>query len=543
MQDNAPPQPRASAPPSDGEKPLRRHLIFLDGTWNSDDREGEQTHIVRLRNLAMPKIRAPGPDGTSGKVLCLQSIYYDSGVGTGLSRLDRFVGGALGAGLSTNIRQAYRYLSAVYRAGDEICVFGFSRGAYSARSLVGYIAAAGLLKRRYCTPAAEAAAWAYYRIPPKQRYPGSNAARDGLVHENVRVRAMGIFDTVGALGIPSTWARTINRLFLQFHDTEVSRIVDYAFHALAIDEKREPFQAAVWQRPRHEEFKRIEQVWFPGVHSDIGGGYSEHRLGDIALTWMIERLTRGPGTGSDPHVYLHGRPQGGTPPGSSRSRVRAATASPSEPPHRRLGPIEPDDEVQAPGAPDDNLAPQNESRSMFYRLLYPWPLLRLIGQTWPRGDRAAIRRRFAVNAFKPFQEPISEMVHWSALVRLGRTVEAAESPAVRAQALVYAPPNLVAVLPNILMTYARKDDQLVGSQQDALDEMRRLAARLHAEAAAPDSGIHQVRVVRHLPEASPDPEKPGAVKVRELDPDQPEDCVAVLAQLLRLWCAGLLTPA
>lgn len=542
MQDQAPLQRQAapSASPPDGEKPLRRHLIFLDGTWNSDDREGEQTHIVRLRNLAIPKVRATGEDGASGKALCLQSIYYDSGVGTGLSRLDRFVGGALGAGLSTNVRQAYRYLSAVYHPGDEICVFGFSRGAYSARSLVGYIAAAGLLKRRYCTPAAEAAAWSYCRIPPKQRFPGSNASRDGLVHENVRVRAMGIFDTVGSLGIPSTWARTINRLFLQFHDTEVSRIVDYAFHALAIDEKREPFQAAVWQRPRHEEFQRIEQVWFPGVHSDIGGGYSDHRLGDIALSWMIERLTRGPGTEADPHVYLYGKAQGQTPPRSGRGRVRAAARA--EPLHRRLGPIEPDEEAQAPGVPDDNLAPQNESRSLFYRLLYPWPLLRLIGQTWPRGDRAAIRRSFAVNAFKPFQEPISEMVHWSALARLGRTVEIAESPAVRAQTLVYAPPNLVAALPNILMTYVRKDDQLVGPRQDALDEMRRLAARIHAEAAAPDSGLHQVRVVRHLPEALQDPEKRGIV-VRELDPDQPEDCVAVLAQLLRLWCAGLLTPA
>ncbi|WID97470.1 DUF2235 domain-containing protein [Bosea vestrisii] len=540
MQDNAPSQQSsiASASPVATDKPpLRRHLLFLDGTWNSDDREGEQTHIVRLRNLAMPKVKAAAAGGKPENTICLQSIYYDSGVGTGLSRLDRFVGGAIGAGLSTNVRQAYRYLSAVYHPGDEICVFGFSRGAYTARSLVGYIAASGLLRREHCSEANETAAWAYYRIPPKQRFPGSAASRDRLVHENVRIRAMGVFDTVGALGIPSTWARVINRLFLQFHDTEVSRIVDYAFHALAIDEKREPFQAAVWQRPRHEEFKRIEQVWFPGVHSDIGGGYSDHRLGDIVLNWMIERLTRGPGTEAEPHVHFYGA-QGPMPPAPRRKSARVTASSASGASARRLGPIEPDEDTQTPGVTDDNLAPQNESRTTLYRLLYPWPLLRLIGQTWPRGDRAAIRRSFAVNEFQPFQDPIGEMVHWCALVRLGRSVEIAQTASAKDKPSVYAPPNLVAVLPNILMTYVRDGDQLSGSHQDALDGMSQLAADMRRKAAA-DRDIHEVRVIRHLP----DPGAPELLRVRELDPEIAEDCVTVLGQLLRLWRAGLLSAA
>lgn len=541
MQDSASTQQPsiASAPSAPPDKPpLRRHLIFLDGTWNSDDREGEQTHIVRLRNLAMPKVKVDGAAGKPETIICLQSIYYDSGVGTGLSRLDRFIGGALGAGLSTNVRQAYRYLSAVYQPGDEICVFGFSRGAYTARSLVGYIAASGLLKREHCTEANESAAWAYYRIPPKQRFPGSNANRDRLVHENVRVRAMGVFDTVGSLGIPSTWARVINRFFLQFHDTEVSRIVDYAFHALAIDEKREPFQAAVWQRPRHEEFQRIEQVWFPGVHSDIGGGYSDHRLGDIVLSWMVERLTRGPGTEAEPHVHFYGRSQGSTPSASRRKPTRVTVSSASGASARRLGPIEPDEAAQTPGVPDDNLAPQNESRTALYRLLYPWPLLRLIGQTWPRGDRAAIRRSFAVNEFQPFQDPIGEMVHWCALVRLGRSVEIAQAASAKDKPFVYAPPNLIAVLPNILMTYVRDGDELSGPQQDALDGMKRLATEMR-QMAATDRDVHEVRVIRHLP----DPGGPELLRVRELDPEIAEDCVTVLGQLLRLWRAGLLTAA
>jgi uncharacterized protein (DUF2235 family) len=540
MQDSTPSQPStgSASPATEERPPLRRHLIFLDGTWNSDDREGEQTHIVRLRNLAMPKVKADAGGGKPENTICLQSIYYDSGVGTGLSRLDRFIGGALGAGLSTNVRQAYRYLSAVYHPGDEICVFGFSRGAYTARSLVGYIAASGLLRREHCTEANESAAWAYYRTPPKQRFPGSAAGRDRLVHENVRVRAMGVFDTVGSLGIPSTWARTVNRLFLQFHDTEVSRIVDYAFHALAIDEKREPFQAAVWQRPRHEEFKRIEQVWFPGVHSDIGGGYSDHRLGDIVLNWMVERLTRGPGTETEPHVHFYGKSQGPTPSAPRRKPARVTAPRASEPSPRRLGPIEPNEETQTPGVPDDYLVSQNESRTGLYRLLYPWPLLRLIGQTWPRGDRAAIRRRFAVNEFQPFQDPIGEMVHWSALVRLGRSVEIAETASAKAKPIDYAPPNLIAALPNILMTYVHDSDELSGPQQDALDGMKCLATEMRQKAAV-DRDIHEVRIVRHLA----DPDNPDLLRVRELDPEITEDCVAVLGQLLRLWRAGLLTAA
>lgn len=519
------PQPEARLP--------HRHLIFLDGTWNSDGKEGEQTHIVRLRNLALPVRR----EEKTRRPLSVQTIYYDEGVGTGMSGLDRFIGGALGAGLSTNVRQAYRYLSEYYRAGDEICVFGFSRGAYTARSLVGYIAAAGLLRRERCTEAAEAAAWAYYRTPPKKRSPGAGAERDGLVHTGLRIRAMGIFDTVGSLGIPSTWARSINRLFLQFHDTEVSSIVDYAFHALALDEKREPFQAAVWQRPRHEKFEKIEQVWFSGVHSDIGGGYADHRLGDIALHWMIDRLDAGPGTEAGPHVdfneFARLSPAAAKANDAFAPEMKTFSTTLETKRSRELGPIEPDEQTRTEGLNDDPLAPQNESRTALYRLLYPWPLLRLVNQTWPRGDRDEIQRHHCINEFQPFQAPIAEMVHWSALVRLGRTVEIAEDPARKTQPLLYQPVNLVAVLPNILMTYTSEGDRLKGSAQDELDEMARLASVLRQDRIK-DPTIRQVRVVRHVP----DPAK--SWRAYELKPELEADCIAVLAQLLRLAQAGFL---
>lgn len=534
MRDSQAPDPQ---PPHDGEAALpRRHLIFLDGTWNSDEREGEQTHIVRLRNLADPKPEKRGNEAFARP----QTIYYDSGVGTDLKPLDRFTGGAFGVGLGDKVRQAYRHLSDVYGPGDEICVFGFSRGAYTARSLVGYIAAAGLLRRPFCTAEAEAEAWAYYRTPPKKRSPGAGAERAMRVHPDVRVRAMGIFDTVGALGIPSSGLRLLNRLFLQFHDTEVSSIVDYAFHAVAIDEKRKPFQAALWQNPFHQDFVRVEQVWFPGVHSDIGGGYDDHRLGDIPLRWLIDRLERGPGTEAGAHVRFTRFARNGGEAGQTNEPIPMETkaAAPLDDTRagpRPLGPVTPDAGAQETGLPDAPVAPQNESRSWRYHILYPKPLLRLINQTWPAGDQGRLRASYSINAFKPFQAPIGEMLHWSALVRLGREVEIHGAPFFMPSQQIYAPDNLVAVLPNILMTYTGERHRLFGPQQAALDAMRQLAIELH-ERSRKDVTIRELRVIRHEPDADP------AIiwRARELDPAKDADCLAVLRQLLRLHLAGLL---
>ena len=531
MRDSPVPDPE---PPHDGATPLpRRHLIFLDGTWNSDEREGEETHIVRLRNLAAPK-----PDKRDNEPFArAQTIYYDSGVATDLKPLDRFTGGAFGVGLGDKVRQAYRHLSSVYWPGDEICVFGFSRGAYTARSLVGYIAAAGLLMRPFCTAEAEAEAWAYYRTPPKKRSPGAGAERAMRVHAGLRVRAMGIFDTVGALGIPSSGLRLLNRLFLQFHDTEVSSIVDYAFHAVAIDERRKPFQAALWQNPFHQDFVRVEQVWFPGVHSDVGGGYDDHRLGDIPLRWLIDRLERGPGTEAGAHVRFttYARDGGETGQTNEPHRMETKAARRLDDMPRPLGPVTSDESVQEPGLPDIPVAPQNESRSWRYHVLYPKPLLRLINQTWPAGDQARLRATYSINAFKPFQAPIGEMLHWSALVRLGREVEIRGAPFFTPSRQIYAPDNLVAVLPNILMTYTGERHRLFGPQQAALDALRRLAIAL-SERSDKDVTIRQLRVVRHEPDSDPQ----QVWRARELDPENDVDCLAVLRQLLRLHLAGLL---
>src|SRR5262249_28175190 len=163
----------------------------------------------------------------------------------------------------------------------------FSRGAFTARSLVGYLSASCLLKPEHCTPENEERAWQYYRCRPDDRPPSEYEALRKLSFnpKAVRIKVLGVFDTVGALGVPVEWFRSWNRKKFQFHDVTLGTSVDYVFHALAIDEKRGPFQASLWQYPNHRYFMRAEQVWFPGVHANIGGSYEDEGLSGRALYW------------------------------------------------------------------------------------------------------------------------------------------------------------------------------------------------------------------------------------------------------------------
>ncbi len=261
---------------------LKRLVLCLDGTWNADD--GEQiTNIVRIRDLINPKLETP-------RGIEYQRVYYHNGIGTGLSTRDRIIGGATGAGLGHNVRSAYRFLSQQYEEGVEIYVFGFSRGAFTARSLAGYIGASGLLKPENCSAENEKRAWNFYRTPPDDRLPQEYEILAKLSYPAVKIRLLGVFDTVGALGVPLEWFRSWNRKRFEFHNVTLGTNVEYAFHALAIDEKRGPFQASLWQYPNHKSFDVAEQVWFPGVHSNIGGGYESTGLSDVALHWMLSRI-------------------------------------------------------------------------------------------------------------------------------------------------------------------------------------------------------------------------------------------------------------
>jgi uncharacterized protein (DUF2235 family) len=253
---------------------MRRLALFFDGTWNT--RKSETNVWLMKENIADRS--ADGID---------QLCFYDPGVGTGKS--DRLKGGIWGKGLSENIQQGYTWLCERYADGDLIFVFGFSRGAYTARSLVGLVRKAGLLQQ----PSAGRVKAAYdlYRekdVDPDQPKAVEFRGRYSRPGE-VRVHFIGVWDTVGALGVPLSHV-PFSRDYYKFHDTELSRIVDYAYHAVAVDEHREDYRPTLWTKTKPEN-KQVEQRWFIGAHADVGGGYpkGEDALRYIPLRWIQDK--------------------------------------------------------------------------------------------------------------------------------------------------------------------------------------------------------------------------------------------------------------
>jgi len=259
---------------------VKRLVLCCDGTWNRADQR--QNGIPCPTNVIQLAFRVAKRDGAVDQVL-----FYDQGVGTG-NWVDRFTGGAFGEGLVDNIFDAYRFLIANYEPGDALYVLGFSRGAYTARSLCGMIRKCGILKRASVLHYHDALQL-YRRRDCGPNDPESVAFRrkhSVVGQENVEIQFLGVWDTVGALGIPLRGLRWLNRHDDQFHDTELSGCVRNAYHALAIDEHRCSFDPAIWDY-KPKDWQHIEQVWFCGAHSDVGGGYAEAQLSDLPLQWMM----------------------------------------------------------------------------------------------------------------------------------------------------------------------------------------------------------------------------------------------------------------
>ncbi|MFF9090921.1 DUF2235 domain-containing protein [Streptomyces sp. NPDC014991] len=262
----------------------KRLVICCDGTWNFAD-QPSKTNVTKVA-LSV----CTGPDADK-----VQRVYYHSGVGTG--RWERLRGGAFGVGLSQNVIDAYRFLVETYESRDELFLFGFSRGAFTVRSLAGLVRNCGIVRRDHAGRIQEA--WDLYRDrTEKPSGTASTLFRRSYAHETA-IRFIGVWDTVGALGIPLPASRrldpVVDRFNRQwaFHDTELSSWVRAAFHALAIDEQRSAFQPTLWhQQPGAEHRQELKQVWFAGVHCDVGGGYRETGLSDITLLWMIDQARR-----------------------------------------------------------------------------------------------------------------------------------------------------------------------------------------------------------------------------------------------------------
>src|SRR4051794_29481159 len=276
----------------------KRLVVCCDGTWNTPD----QRSAGKLSSTNVTKVAlAVAPEDGRGRE---QRTFYHRGVGT--SRRERIRGGAFGAGLSRDICDTYRFLVRNFEPGDELFFFGFSRGAFTARSTAGFVRNCGILRPSEIDRVDEA--YALYRSRRSTTHPRSVEStlfRQSYSHET-RIRFIGVWDTVGALGIPFDGVRLVNLLNRrwQFHDASLSAIVDSAFQALAIDEKRGPFRPSLWtQESASRTGPRVEQVWFPGVHCDVGGGYPDHGVSDIPLLWMVDRAQRC-GLAFDPEAFM-----------------------------------------------------------------------------------------------------------------------------------------------------------------------------------------------------------------------------------------------
>ena len=176
-----------------------------------------------------------------------------------------------------------------YDPGDELFFLGFSRGAYTVRRLFGLIRNSGLLKPEFSNKLD--AAYALYRRRDDASHP--DAIESELFRKTYstepRAKFMGVWDTVGALGLPvGGLLQFINKRW-SFHDMTLSSWVDNAYQALAIDERRKPFRPSIWEQSANANGQVLEQVWFAGVHSNVGGSYPRAGLSDITLLWMIAK--------------------------------------------------------------------------------------------------------------------------------------------------------------------------------------------------------------------------------------------------------------
>lgn len=261
----------------------KRIVVFCDGTWKTPD-DRNITNVVKL----MRSVETTARDGTS------QVTFYDPGVGTE-SPVRRLFGGAFGVGLSQNVRDGYRFIANNYETGDEIYLFGFSRGAYTARSLGGLITDLGVFFKHEMgrfDEACDAYEESEAPLSENSELSAKFARLREYQHALPKIKFIGVWDTVGALGIP---VGLLDRLaaklydFKKFHDTGLNTNISHAYHAVAIDERRGPFQATLWESARQNDVETVEQVWFCGVHSNVGGGYPDDGLENCALHWMAAK--------------------------------------------------------------------------------------------------------------------------------------------------------------------------------------------------------------------------------------------------------------
>jgi len=280
--------------PRISEAPASKRLaVYLDGTWNAVD---DNTNVWRMKSLTAPR-------DANGVV---QLVYYDIGV-------NGFLGGTWGAGLSENVTQAYEWLIENYNAGDDIFIFGFSRGAYTARSLAGLIAKHGLLKAGATLGVKQFYA-RYKRADDRTAWKLQQASAAGTLKDAsleeiltlkytqlINVKMVGVCDTVGALGVPFLSIEGISRKSFSFLHTGLRVPIENGYHAIAVDEHRKDFAPTLWTVRKPPDpgarmaaprtLASVEQRWFVGAHANVGGGYPNNLLAQEPLRWMMRKAS------------------------------------------------------------------------------------------------------------------------------------------------------------------------------------------------------------------------------------------------------------
>jgi len=252
---------------------MAKRIVFCsDGTW---DNSSTHSNVYKLyKSLSVTADQMP---------------FYDDGVGADGNLFIKVVEGATGIGLRQKVKDGYTKIAHVYEAGDQIFIFGFSRGAFTARALAGMIAACGLPTQNFSDDLVNQAFEAYEH--PSQRKSILQSLSNCSLDE-AKINMIGVWDTVGSVGLAAVLGGVDP--IDAFLDTNLHPNVLNAYHALAIDEKRPQFQPTLWNVGSPGQ--TLEQVWFSGYHSDVGGGVSgipvgAKALSDIPLAWMISKAS------------------------------------------------------------------------------------------------------------------------------------------------------------------------------------------------------------------------------------------------------------
>jgi uncharacterized protein (DUF2235 family) len=265
---------------------VKRIALFLDGTWNNVD---DNTNVFRLKSLCTK----------SAEQLC----YYSAGVGTQTG--EHLSGGMFGIGINEEVENAYQWLVEHYEPEVRLFIFGFSRGAFTARSLAGLISKCGLLKPG--SPVSMNQLYERYRQGNAPSIRGLAKVAEAEWSQEDRwltkysrpipIRFQGVWDTVGALGVPVPWLPQVSHADFAFLETDLRINDDYAYHALAVDEHREAFTPTFWTRVTQKKgdnfpprtLDQVEQRWFVGAHANVGGGYQNDLLAQLPLKWLMDK--------------------------------------------------------------------------------------------------------------------------------------------------------------------------------------------------------------------------------------------------------------